>query len=186
MYIVNLGEIRAPLIAFSGSSVSKESACNVGDLGSIPGSGRSPGERNDNALQYSCLENSMDRGAWWLQSMGSQRVRPNTFTFSSLFGWMAFKNSLWHVVDCTLSVLLKVKYQNYLEGLLKRRLLSHRLSFWFSGSGVGPENFCFSQGSRWGQLCCWPGNHTERTTTLHDHGSPSSSSSIFKFPKRAL
>ena len=43
----------------------KASACNVGDLGSIPGLGRSPGERNGNPLQYSCLENSMDRGAWW-------------------------------------------------------------------------------------------------------------------------
>ena len=45
-------------------SVSKESACNAGDLGSIPGSGRSPGERNGNPLQYSYLENPMDRGAW--------------------------------------------------------------------------------------------------------------------------
>ena len=43
-------------------SVSKESACNAGDLGSIPGSGRSPGERNGNPLQYSYLENPMDRG----------------------------------------------------------------------------------------------------------------------------
>ena len=40
-------------------------ACNAGDVGLIPGLGRSPGERNGNALQYSCLENSMDRGAWW-------------------------------------------------------------------------------------------------------------------------
>jgi len=43
----------------------KESTCNAGDTGLIPGSGRSPGERHDNPLQYSCLENSMDRGAWW-------------------------------------------------------------------------------------------------------------------------
>ena len=42
----------------------KVSASNVGDPGSIPGSGRSPGERNGNPLQYSCLENPMDRGAW--------------------------------------------------------------------------------------------------------------------------
>ena len=41
------------------------SACNVGDLGSIPGLGRSPGEGNGNPLQYSCLENPMDGGAWW-------------------------------------------------------------------------------------------------------------------------
>ena len=47
------------------SSVGKESACSAGDLGSIPGLGRSPGEGNGNALQYPCLENLMDRGAWW-------------------------------------------------------------------------------------------------------------------------
>ena len=43
----------------------KESACNVGDLGLIPGWGRSPGGGHSNPLQYSCLEDSMDRGAWW-------------------------------------------------------------------------------------------------------------------------
>ena len=47
-----------------GSSVGKESACNAGDLDSIPGSGKSPGVGNGNSLQYSCLENPMDRGAW--------------------------------------------------------------------------------------------------------------------------
>ena len=48
---------------FPGGSDGKESAYNVGDLGSIPGSERSPGEGSNNPLQYSCLENSMDRGA---------------------------------------------------------------------------------------------------------------------------
>ena len=52
-------------MGFPGSSAGKESACNAGDLGSIPGLGRSPGERNGNPLQYSCLGNPMDRGAWW-------------------------------------------------------------------------------------------------------------------------
>ena len=47
---------------FRGGSDSKVSVCNAGDLGSIPGLGRSPGEENDNPLQYSCLENSMGRG----------------------------------------------------------------------------------------------------------------------------
>ena len=51
-----------------GGSDGKESACNAGDPGSIPGSGRSPGEENGYPLQYSCLENAMDRGAW--QAMG--------------------------------------------------------------------------------------------------------------------
>ena len=47
-----------------GGSDSKKSACSVGDPGSIPGPGRSPGEGNGYLLQYSCLENSMDRGTW--------------------------------------------------------------------------------------------------------------------------
>ena len=52
--------------SFPGGSNSKESACNVGDQGSIPGSEGYPAEGNGNPLQYSCLENSMDRGAWWV------------------------------------------------------------------------------------------------------------------------
>ena len=51
-------------MGFPCSSVSKESACSVGDLGLIPGLGRSPGEGNGSPLQYPCLENLMDRGAW--------------------------------------------------------------------------------------------------------------------------
>ena len=52
-----------------GGLVGKEFACNAGDVGSIPGLGRSPGEGNGNPFQSSCLGNSMDRG-WQLQSMG--------------------------------------------------------------------------------------------------------------------
>ena len=52
------------LQAFLGGSDSKESVCNAGDPASIPGLGRSSGEGNGNPLQYSCLKNSMDRGAW--------------------------------------------------------------------------------------------------------------------------
>ena len=54
-----------PGMGFPGSSAVKVSACNTGDPGSIPGLGRSPGEGNGNPLQYSCLENPMDGGAWW-------------------------------------------------------------------------------------------------------------------------
>ena len=57
--------LRTPvLMGFPGGSDSKETACNAGDLGLNPGLGRSHGERNGFPLQYSCLENSMDRGAW--------------------------------------------------------------------------------------------------------------------------
>ena len=52
-------------MGFPCSSIGKESACSTGDMGSIPGLGRSPGEGNGNPLQYSCLENFMDTGAWW-------------------------------------------------------------------------------------------------------------------------
>ena len=63
------------VIIFPSGSDVKESACNVGDLGSIPGSGRSPGEGNGNALQDSCLENPMDRGAWQATVHGVAKSR---------------------------------------------------------------------------------------------------------------
>ena len=74
-----------PLQLLSCDSDSKESACSAGDLGWIPGLGRSPGEGNGNPLQYSCLENSMDRGTAGLQSMGLQRVVCDWVTTLSLF-----------------------------------------------------------------------------------------------------
>ena len=58
-----------------GGSEDKASACNAGDLGSIPGLGRSPGEGIGNPLQYSCLENPMDRGAWWATVHGVAKSR---------------------------------------------------------------------------------------------------------------
>ena len=58
---------------FPGGSDGKESACNAGHPGLILGSGRSPGQGTGNRLQYSCLGNPMDRGAWWAQSMGWQK-----------------------------------------------------------------------------------------------------------------
>ena len=59
------------------SSVSKESACNATDPGSIPGLGRSPGEGNGSPLQYSCLENPMDRGDWQATTHGVARIGLN-------------------------------------------------------------------------------------------------------------
>ena len=58
----------------------KESACNAGDPGLIPGLGGSPGEGNGNPLQYSCLENPMDRGAWQATVYGVTRVRHDLAT----------------------------------------------------------------------------------------------------------
>ena len=63
------------LLSFPDGSDSKESACSAGDRGLIPGSGRSPGEGNGYPLQYSCLENSMDRGAWEPTILGFAKSR---------------------------------------------------------------------------------------------------------------
>ena len=70
-----------------GGSDGKASAYNAGDLGSIPGLGRSPGEGNGTPLQYSCLENPMDRGAWWatVHGVAKNQTRLSNFTFTSGF-----------------------------------------------------------------------------------------------------
>ena len=65
---LNIGSVEYG--GFPGGSDSKQPACNAGDLSSIPGSAGSPGEENSNLLQYSCLENPMDRGAWWAEAYG--------------------------------------------------------------------------------------------------------------------
>ena len=69
---------------FPGGSDGKASACNAGDPSSIPGSGRSPGKGNGNPLQYSCLENPMDRGAWWATVHGVAKSRTRLSHFTSL------------------------------------------------------------------------------------------------------
>ena len=66
MYLFN----KVISMAFLGGSDGKEPACNVGDLGSIPGLRRFPGGGNGNPLQYSCLENPTDRGTWWTAAHG--------------------------------------------------------------------------------------------------------------------
>ena len=65
-------------------SIGKESACSDGDLGSTPGLGRSPGEGNGYPLQDSCLENPMDRGAWWATSHVVVRGRHDLLNESPL------------------------------------------------------------------------------------------------------
>ena len=70
------------MAGFPGGSEVKASAFNAGDLGLIPGSGKSPGEGNGNPLQYSCLENPMDGGAWWavVHGVAKSQTRLNNFT----------------------------------------------------------------------------------------------------------
>jgi len=86
-----------PPLGFPGGSEVKASACNAGDVGSIPGSGRSTGEGNGNPLQYSWLENSMDREAWWatVHRIAKSRTRLSDLTVTFTLelregqrGWM--------------------------------------------------------------------------------------------------
>ena len=83
-------------LSFPGGSDGKESACNVGDPGSIPASGRSPGVVAWLPLQYSCLENSVDRAAWWAtahgitESDGTERLTLSDFYFQFTFRVLSF------------------------------------------------------------------------------------------------
>ena len=89
------------------------SAYNVGDLGSIPGSGTSPGEGNGNPLQYSCLENPMDRGAWYATVHGvaksQTRLSDFTFTFHSNHYYSLSLSCLGLVCSFLFPSALKVK-----------------------------------------------------------------------------
>ena len=73
----------------------------MGDLGSIPGLGRSPGEGNGNPLQYSYLENLMDGGTWWATVQGLQRVSDMTerLHFTSLQGELVIRPGMFHSND---------------------------------------------------------------------------------------
>ena len=77
--LVTLGVEWTSLVA----QMVKASGYNVGHLGSIPGSGRYPGEGNGNPLQYSCLENRMDRGAWWAAAHGVAKSWTRLSNFTS-------------------------------------------------------------------------------------------------------
>ena len=82
-----LGVRLCDIKGFPGGSDGKESACNVEDPSSIPGSERSPGEGHGNLLQYSCLEDSMGRGAWWatVHSKESDTTEQLTLSLSRLY-----------------------------------------------------------------------------------------------------
>ena len=79
---INYHLLHFPEFGFPCSSEVKVPACNAGDVGSIPGSGRSPGEGNGNPLQYSCLKNPMDGGARWatIYRVAKSRIRLSDFT----------------------------------------------------------------------------------------------------------
>ena len=81
-------------MVFPGGSDSKESSCNAGDLDSILGSGKSPGEGNGNPLQYSCLENPMDRQVWWATVCGVGHDWATSLHFMTTYGGFIVKLKL--------------------------------------------------------------------------------------------
>ena len=94
------GRVLLVVVASLVAQTIKESACNVGDPGSIPGSGRFPGEGNGNPLQYSCLENTMDRGAWWATVHGVTK------------SWtqLSMRTHTTYIVTLTLNISLILSY----------------------------------------------------------------------------
>ena len=155
-------------MGFPGRSDVKESACSAGDPGLIPGSGRFPGGRNSYPHQYSSLEDSLERGAWWATVRGMAKGQTlwltNTFTFFSIslyllsiFGW-------WLVSWACL------------EGLEQHRFIPS--GFWRTeGQNQGiSRGHTFSQGSReslpclcqhlWWLSLWWPTSHITCVTSL--------------------
>ena len=89
----NINNLRYADYTFPGGLTDKESTCNVGDLGLIPGSGKSPGEGNGNPLQYSCLENPMDRAVWKVTVHGAAKSRTRLSDFNSPPLWQKVKKN---------------------------------------------------------------------------------------------
>ena len=82
-------------MGFPGGSDGIESACKTGNLGSIPGLGRSPGEGHGNPLQYSCLENSVEGGDWWASAHGVTKSQPPLRNFHThALDLMKYGNSI--------------------------------------------------------------------------------------------
>ena len=109
---------------FPGGSDSKESAFSAGDQGLIPESGRSPGEGNGNPLQYYCLENSMDRGAWQTTDLGLQRVRQDWVTNTFTFNFFMYFSLNWSIPEFSLRSLYYHNTFHNLEHTFRKLPLS--------------------------------------------------------------
>ena len=110
---------------FLGGSDGEESACNAGELGLIPVWGRSPGEGNGYPLLYSCLENFLDRGAWWATVHGSQRVRhdwvTNTLGSINIYNYSSYKQILFANPYCSLKIFILLRQKNMFHYLVISR-----------------------------------------------------------------
>ena len=126
-------------MGFPGVSDGKESACSAGDLGLISGSRRSPGEGNGNPLQHSCLENPMDRGAWWAAVYGVT----HTYKHIQYAYFQAFKQTKTPYYSYYLIALFPFSFKNNVDifttqDLFEKVFLTQRflketyISCWFS------------------------------------------------------
>ena len=122
-------------MGFPGGSEVKASACNAGELGSIPGLGRSSGEGNGNPLRYSCLENPMDREAWWatVHWVTKSRTRLSNFTFTFTFS-NSSSSEYSEISDNFIQIYIPDKLQKRLESMLflfpqYHRSIFHRFVF---------------------------------------------------------
>ena len=118
-------------------SVGKESAFNVGDSGSVPGLGRSPGEGNSNPLQCSCLENSMDRGAWWTTVHGKESGMSEQLTLAP------WKNSYGKPRQCIKKQ--RYHFDNKSQYSQSYGFSSSHVQMWELDHKEGwvPKNWCF-------------------------------------------
>ena len=114
-------------MGFPGGSEVKASACNAGDPSSIPGSGRSPGEGNGTPLQYSCLENPMDGGAWWATVHGVAKSRTRLYFHFHSHPYMTTGKTIaltrWTFVGKVMSLLLNMLSRLVVIFLPRRRCL---------------------------------------------------------------
>ena len=135
-----------PFMSFPGGSDGKESACNAGNLGLIPGSGRYPGEGNGNPLQYSCLENSMDRGAWWAES---DMTEPLTHTHSQFQNCNGADGCIIQILMCYNECIMRLKAYwklthppSWTCSILIIFCLVLQLCQGFPGDSAGKESAC--------------------------------------------
>ena len=143
----------------------KESACSAGDAGLIPGLGRFLGEGYGNTLQYSCLENPMDRGSQWLQFIGSNRVRPdwatNTHTHTHTHTHRGLEDTLnLDTLNLIQSNSVKSKY------LLWGNSISWAKHFDPSPSLLPVPHSGFTQDNETGHQGFWPWPEGHRRMTL--------------------
>ena len=143
-------------MGFPGGSDGKASACNAGDLGSIPWSERSPGEGNGNPLQYSCLKHSMDGGAWWatVHAITKSHTRLNDWAAATKIHTQNLALKFISDNNVKISILLRVWYQliilsnaNWISFyfLYMVHEFQHKHDEWFGSVIWLPQALCHSQ-----------------------------------------